>query len=185
MTTKILGLSCALPILLAVACGGGTPEPVTPANPPTTGATPPSTGTETPAATGAPGATPAATSPTTATTAGGGGPADQIAAGKKLYTDKCASCHGADGKGDKSDPPVVGTGALPVAPPPKAKLRKGPFNNVQDVAAFVKKSMPMDNPGTLKDEDVYAILAFNLDANGIKVDKKVDAASASTLKFQK
>jgi S-disulfanyl-L-cysteine oxidoreductase SoxD len=107
---------------------------------------------------------------------------EQVAMGQKLYAQKCAECHGANGSGSKDAPAVVGQNALP-AQPGAGSHRKIPFATAQDVAAYVKKSMPADAPGTLSDEEAYAILAFDLHANGIALDKKVDATYAGQIRL--
>jgi cytochrome c len=109
--------------------------------------------------------------------------AEQVALGGKLYGASCANCHGAGGEGKKA-PRVVGLkqGALSLDPPAGAKYRRGQFKTVADVAGFVVKSMPADNPGSLQPEQYWAILAFDLKANGIDLgDKKLDGPLASTL----
>jgi cytochrome c len=138
---------------LALGCGGSPPPPA--ANPGTGAAT--------------------VASPTTF--------AEQVVVGQKAYGESCASCHGASGEGKKA-PPVVGLskGALPLDPPAGAKYRKGEFKTVADVASFVVKSMPPDSPGSLSQDQYWAILAFDLKANGIDLgDKKLDGALAPTL----
>jgi cytochrome c len=108
---------------------------------------------------------------------------EQVALGQKLYGEYCASCHGAGGEG-KDAPRVVGLkqGALPLDPPPGAKARKTQFRTVADVADFAVRTMPADHPGSLQAEQYWAILAFDLKANGIDLgDKKLDGALAATL----
>jgi cytochrome c len=127
--------------------------------------------------------------PVAPTGGAGGAPAtfaEQVALGQKLYGDKCASCHGAAGEGKGRAPAVVGlkTGALPLDPPATAKARKTPFATVADVATFVVQSMPPDAPGSLGGDEHWAILAFDLKANGIDLGtQKLDATLASTLKI--
>ncbi len=141
--------------VLMMACGGGetssTPAPATPAAPATTNSS---------------------NEPMTF--------AAQVAAGQKLYGEQCASCHGSSGEGAKA-PRVVGMdkGALPLAPPPSAKARKGEFRTAADVAGFVVKTMPPKAPGSLPESDYWAILAFDLHANGVDLPKKLDASNAS------
>src|SRR2546425_9886970 len=116
----------------------------------------------------------AAEQPTTTTpTAAPQSFAAQVSAGQKLYGEKCASCHGDSGEGKKA-PAVVGIakGALPLDPPPTSKYRKQQFKTVADVADFVVKSMPPDSPGSLSADEYYAILAFDLKANGIDLGDK-------------
>jgi mono/diheme cytochrome c family protein len=164
-------LLIAIPILLA-ACGGSAPPPAEPSAPPSAEAATPT----------------AAADPSTASAATpASGPADgfaaQAAAGEELYGKHCAECHGKNGNDGKA-PALVGldAGALPLAPPPKAKFRKTNFKTVADVAAFVVKTMPPKAPGSLSTDEYYAILAFDLKANGIDLgDKKLDGALAATL----
>jgi mono/diheme cytochrome c family protein len=142
--------------LFVVACGGTKPPSNAPA----------------PVGSAAPGAVPAV--PTTF--------ADQATLGQQLYADNCASCHGATGSGGKS-PPLVGikTGALPLNPPPGAKLRKTQFKTVSDVGDFASKNMPTSAPGSLTPDQYWAILAFVLKSNGVNLDKKLDALTAQTV----
>jgi mono/diheme cytochrome c family protein len=147
--------------LVLFACGGSAPPPAAPA----AGAAP----AETPASSAAASGTFAA----------------QAQAGQELYGKNCAGCHGAHGNDGKA-PPVVGLdkGALPLDPPPGAKFRKSQFKTVGDVADFVVKTMPPKAPGSLSADEYYAILAFDLQANGIDLgDKKLDGALAATLEI--
>ena len=108
--------------------------------------------------------------------------AEQVELGGKLYGENCASCHGASGSGGKA-PPVVGLskGALPLNPPATAKYRKSQFKTVADVADFAVKTMPPTAPGSLSGEQYWAILAFDLKANGINLEKKLDGTVAQGL----
>lgn len=114
--------------------------------------------------------------------AAGGG--DQVAEGGKLYAKNCAKCHGDAGQGTKKAPPVVGKEALPLDAPATAKVRKSQFHTAQDVAEFVATKMPANKPGSLTTEQYYAILAFDLKANGVDVSgKKIDPTSAAAIKL--
>lgn len=108
--------------------------------------------------------------------------AEQVALGQTLFGEKCAGCHGDSGEGNKG-PRVVGLaeGALPLDPPPSATVRKSQFATVMDVASFVVQAMPPSAPGSLSQEEYFSILAFDLKANGIELDQKLDGALAQTL----
>src|SRR5579871_5016787 len=80
-----------------------------------------------------------------------GGSADQVAAGAALYADDCAKCHGALGQGTDKAPPLVGAKALPLEPPPGAKVRTTPFHTAKDVLDFIRVNMPLDRPGSLSE----------------------------------
>jgi mono/diheme cytochrome c family protein len=156
--------------ILALACGGGPPPPASPEP------MQPAAETAPPGAEPAP--TPGTEAPATPTTFD-----EQVALGQTLYGANCASCHGDAGQGTAQAPPVVGIdkGALPLDPPANAKGRKVQFKTVADIAGFVVKNMPPKAPGSLTEEQYWSILAFDLKANGIQLDKKLDGALAATL----
>src|SRR5262249_22783678 len=95
------------------------------------------------------------------------------------YVQNCANCHGGGGEGSAKAPPVVGKNALPLNPPATAKYRKSQFHSIKDIFDFVKANMPPTAPGKLSDQEYWAILAFDLKANGVDLaGKKLDATSA-------
>jgi mono/diheme cytochrome c family protein len=106
---------------------------------------------------------------------------EQVALGGDLYAAHCSSCHGKNGEGTATAPAVVGTTALTLDPPSGAKVRKTQFVTVADVANFVVQNMPGDAPRSLSEEEYFAILAFDLHANGIDLEKKLDGALAASL----
>jgi cytochrome c len=101
----------------------------------------------------------------------------QVAMGKDLYGAKCARCHGNAGEGTKQGPPVVGTEAFPLDPRPGGK-RDVQFHTAADVFAWTTKHMPANAPGSLTTDQYLAIFAFDLTANGVKLDQPLDAAKA-------
>ena len=106
---------------------------------------------------------------------------EQVTRGAEVFGAHCASCHGKGGEGTSEAPAVVGASALPLDPPSGAKVRKTQFVTVADVAEFVSKNMPGDAPGSLSEDDYFAVLAFDLHANGIDLDKKLDGKVAASL----
>jgi len=177
---------CGIVVLGAVgfaACGGGHPAPpVTPGGEPTTtvATTPTTAPTTAPTDTTAPSASATGFAPIVPPDDGN----IQASRGAKTYADNCASCHGDKGEGTKSAPPVVGKNALPMDPPKKAKFRKVKFVTALDVAQYVMKSMPADNPGGLDANQYWDIMAFDLKANGIDVSgKHIDDKTAGDIKL--
>ena len=112
--------------------------------------------------------------------AGGGTVTAQIEQGKQLYVEKCARCHGDAGQGSDKAPPVVGKDAFPEKPRPGAK-RDVDFHTAADVFAWASKNMPGGNPGSLTTDQYLAIFAFDLTANGIKLDKPLDGPAAQAI----
>jgi mono/diheme cytochrome c family protein len=94
----------------------------------------------------------------------------QVARGKELYGANCASCHGADGSGGKG-PKVVGEGALTR------------FANAAEVFSYVSENMPGNAPGSLPEDEVVAILAFDLFANGVKLDEPLSTSNAAAIEL--
>ncbi|HWB82194.1 MAG TPA: c-type cytochrome [Nannocystaceae bacterium] len=129
----------------------------------------------------APSQTPSAgaTTPTAAPTF-----ADQVARGQEVYGAHCGSCHGDAGEGTSGAPRVVGLaeGALPQAPRAGSQ-RTTEFVTVADVAGFAVATMPPNAPGSLPEADYWAVLAFDLHANGIDLDAPLTAEAAQSLKI--
>jgi mono/diheme cytochrome c family protein len=108
----------------------------------------------------------------------------QISRGRALFAASCATCHGDAGQGTEKAPMLVGAGALPSEPPAARTLRTVRFENAADVARFVTANMPPEGkgPGT-SPEDAHAIVAFALDANGIRPQEPLDAANAASVRL--
>lgn len=132
----------------------------------------------------APSETPAANDSNTATPAAAPTFDAQVARGQEVYGANCASCHGTAGEGSKGAPRVVGLaeGALPQAPRAGSQ-RTAEFVTVADVAGFAVATMPPNAPGSLPESDYWAVLAFDLHANGIDLDEPLSPALAQTLKI--
>jgi len=126
--------------------------------------------------------TPAGSTATAGTTPVAATFAEQVAAGQSLYAQNCAGCHGAAGQGDKA-PRLVGLkeGALPLDPPADRKFRTGQFKTVADVAQFAVANMPPNKGGSLTSDQYWAIVAFDLHANGIDLPSPLTPAVAATL----
>ena len=106
--------------------------------------------------------------------------AAQIARGQSLYGSECASCHGDAGQGTDKAPKVVGEGAFPLNPRPGSK-RNVPFRTAADVFAWASKMMPGNDPGSIPTDDLLAIFAFDLTANGVKLNAPLDGAAAASI----
>ncbi len=88
-----------------------------------------------------------------------------VADGAKVYAARCSSCHGAQGQGGPMDRLVGGQGSLGTAKPVKTVGSYWPYATT--VFDYVRRAMPFDHPGTLTNEDVYAVTAYVLHMNGI------------------
>ena len=106
----------------------------------------------------------------------------QRALGEKYYAYDCAGCHGGNGEGAADSPPLVGAGALPVDPPPRAKLRTERFVVAFDLYALTRRHMPADVIGEMTDAYYWEITAYLLARNGVDLRGRVlDEALARTV----
>jgi mono/diheme cytochrome c family protein len=85
--------------------------------------------------------------------------------GKLVYAQKCAACHGAAGEGGPADVLVGGAGTLASKSAKRTIGSYWPYATT--VFDYVRRAMPLDKPGSLSAEEVYALSAWLLHANGI------------------
>lgn len=103
------------------------------------------------------------------------------AEGQALYATKCAQCHGATGKEGPNDV-LVGRdprGTFPFSQDPKLPHTIGNYwPYATTVFDYVRRAMPPTAPGSLTDDEVYALTAFLLHANDlIAADAVMDKTS--------
>jgi mono/diheme cytochrome c family protein len=107
---------------------------------------------------------------------GGGLPegSGTVAAGREVYVAQCARCHGAKAEGGIGAALVGGQGTLATARPVKTVGSFWPYATT--VWDYVNRAMPFDRPGQLKPAEVYAVVAYILNINGIiRNDQTMDA----------
>lgn len=112
-------------------------------------------------------------------------PPDQITVGEQVYAGNCAGCHGDNGEGTEGRPALAGEKALPLDPPAEATSRKTQLRTAQDLFDFVKSDMPPMAPGSLSDEEYWAVVAFQLKIKGVGGGKVVSAANAGSIALNK
>ncbi len=94
-----------------------------------------------------------------------------VADGAKLYAERCAMCHGASGR-EGPDPILVGghgslTGTEPL-------LTIGSYwAYATTLYDYIARAMPFLAPGSLAPNEIYALCAYLLNANGIIADDAV------------
>jgi mono/diheme cytochrome c family protein len=118
--------------------------------------------------------------------AGSGTPAQ----GATVFAAKCAACHGAAGEGQVGAPPAGQAAApklvgrdpregFPFGQDPKLVKTVGNYwPYATTVFDYVRRTMPITAPGTLTNNEVYAVVAFLLAQNEI-IDKSAVLDSAS------
>jgi cytochrome c len=89
-----------------------------------------------------------------------------VAEGEKVYAAKCVSCHGPGAKGG----PVYGAmvGGIGSFTTDKRVLTPGSMYPYAPILFdYIRRSMPMDAPQTLTNNEVYAVSAYLLHLNGL------------------
>ena len=95
----------------------------------------------------------------------GGGTATQ---GEPIYLAKCASCHGDDGQ----------TGMDKLAGAERRKTIGSFWPYATTIFDYVRRAMPTTAPGSLTDDEVYALTAYLLYLNDlVPADRVIDAQS--------
>ena len=110
-----------------------------------------------------------------------------VARGVLVYKAQCAQCHGAQGEGLPTFPKLVGRDS---AGTPTAEFQFATSNKTKTIGNYwpyattlfdyIKRAMPFAAPGSMTDDDVYAVTAYLLSANAIIPDTVV--LNAATLR---
>lgn len=105
-----------------------------------------------------------------------------VAQGKQVFADNCAACHGDNGVGGVKDRLVGGQGTLASANPVKTVGSYWPYATT--LFDYIRRAMPYQAPGSLSDDDTYAVAAYILSLNGIlPADGKLDRDSLPKVKM--
>src|SRR3954470_21084490 len=107
--------------------------------------------------------------------------------GATIYAARCAGCHGKTGKEGPNDALVarIPNDEFPFARDPRAPKTIGSYwPYATTVFDYVRRAMPPDAPGSLKDDEVYGLVAYLLTLNElIPADAVIDAASLPKVKM--
>jgi len=85
--------------------------------------------------------------------------------GQPVYDRQCANCHGPKGIGASAEELAGGRHGLTGPHPDKTIGVYWPYATT--VFDFVRRSMPLNAPGSLSDNQLYAVTAYLLHLNGI------------------
>ena len=98
--------------------------------------------------------------------------------GEQVYLAKCLACHGEKGSGKPNDQLVGGRETLgPGQAPVKTVGSFWPYATT--VFDYVRRAMPLNDPKSLRDDEVYAVVAYILWLNGVVAEN--DTMDAQTL----
>ena len=105
-----------------------------------------------------------------------------VSQGESIYRAQCASCHGPEGRGGTADELAGGAMPLDSEWPDKNIGTYWPYATT--LFDFIRRSMPMRAPGSLSNDDVYAVSAYLLHLNGIVgADIVMDARRLAQIKM--
>ncbi len=104
----------------------------------------------------------------------GSGSADD---GAEIFATHCLACHGAKGVDGVNDRLAGGHGSLTGEQPTKTVGSYWPYATT--VFDYIRRAMPYQAPGSLNDDEVYAVTAFVLYINEIIGEH--DVVDATTL----
>lgn len=88
-----------------------------------------------------------------------------VADGAVIYAAQCAACHGVQGEGTELGDRLVGRDPLTETGWGRTIGNYWPY--APTVFDYIRRAMPFDRPGTLSDDEVYAVTAFLLYRNEI------------------
>ena len=96
--------------------------------------------------------------------------------GKGVYNKTCAKCHGPTGKeggktGNRPTPPLVDTRPFKVGLTNATVGNYWPYSTT--IWDYIHRAMPFDHPGTLSNDQIYAVTAYLLYANGLIGERDV------------
>jgi cytochrome c len=98
------------------------------------------------------------------------------AKGAPIYAQKCAHCHGEQGKGGVNAAVV---GGAPVKSMDSTKTIANFWPYATTLFDFIRRAMPFQQPRSLSDDEVYAVTAYILALN--KLIGEQDEMNAQTL----
>lgn len=94
--------------------------------------------------------------------------------GARIYERQCRECHGPDGKGSEETGFIGTPQDLLLQKPKKTVGSYWPYATT--LFDYIRRAMPFKTPGSLSDDQVYAVTAYILSLNGlIEEDEPLDA----------
>jgi len=101
--------------------------------------------------------------------------------GLQVYNDQCVSCHGEGGQNGAQPPLAGGLGLTPAQltlDPTLPKTIGNYWAYATTVFDYIRRAMPLNRPGSLSNDEVYAVTAYLLYLNQlISSDQTINAQS--------
>ncbi len=113
--------------------------------------------------------------------------AGSYAQGEKVYQTKCMACHGDKLQGTPlGDRLIGGRGTLVNNDPTKAPVKtiESYWPYATTIFDYVKRAMPFNAPGSLTDDEVYAVVAYILgEANIVAKNEVINASTLAKVQM--
>ena len=105
-----------------------------------------------------------------------------VAMGRALFARQCVACHGEGGRGGPGGELAGGHPDLTRDQPDKTIGTYWP--HATTLFDFIRRSMPLNAPWSLDNDQVYALVAYLLEVNGIPAPAHtLDAATLAAIKM--
>jgi mono/diheme cytochrome c family protein len=105
-----------------------------------------------------------------------------VSHGRDVFAQQCAACHGEKGEGGIGDRLVGGQGTLATPNPVRTVGSYWPY--APTLFDYIRRAMPQNAPGSLSNDDIYAVSAYILNLNGLVPDgATLDAKSLAGVKM--
>ena len=106
--------------------------------------------------------------------------------GKLVYQEQCGACHGDKLQGGAGDRLIGGRGTLVNSDPTHAPMKtiESYWPYATTIFDYVKRAMPLATPGSLSDDQAYAVTAYILsEAKIVPPDSVLDAKSLAAVRM--
>ena len=85
--------------------------------------------------------------------------------GRDLYATHCVACHGEEGQGGLND--WLAGGQVPLHAVPEKRTVGSYWPYAPSVYDYIRRAMPYHTPGQLGSDEIYALVAYILNRNGL------------------
>ena len=109
-----------------------------------------------------------------------------VVQGEEIFQTQCAACHGMNLEGGQGDLLTGGRGSLPGNDPsrPPIKTVESYWPHATTLFDYIKRAMPLTTPGSMSNDDVYAVSAYILaQAKIVPDDATLDARTLAAVRM--